>query len=158
MFRVLLIIIFCFVSVLLFGQQSINSLGGNIKNSSGEINYSIGQTIDHIGATTGPSTYNSIQIANEVLTLSTDLFTKKELEISIGPNPFFDHINLNFSDLVDLTNLNFSLFDLEGKQLKSGKISNYSFRINFKNLVPATYILIIQDNFQTSNTYKIVKY
>lgn len=158
MFRVLLITIFCFVSVLLFGQQSINSLGGNLKNSSGEINYSIGQTIDHIGSTIGPSTYNSIQIASEVLTLSTDLFTKKELEISIGPNPFSDHINLHFSDLVDLTNLNFSLFDLKGKQLKSGKISNNNFKVDLNNLKSAAYILIIQDNFQTSNTYKIVKY
>lgn len=149
-----------FISLIILqvnAQQSVNSVGGDLKNSSGQINYSIGQIIDYVDSTNNLAIYNSIQVPKEVLILKSELISPKELKVSLGPNPFSNYVSLNFTELFPNKSLEYMLIDIQGKQLKTGKILNNPFQIDLTDLGAATYFLIIQDELKTSNTYKIVK-
>lgn len=79
--------------------------------------------------------------------LNTQEFVIGENEdVLVYPNPVADYLNINSEK-----EFNYEIFDLNGRQLRSGKASNH--RIDFTSLPKGVYILVLDINI----TKKIVK-
>ncbi len=78
------------------------------------------------------------------------------LSVSAYPNPTTDYLTLEVNEF-ELSKLSFQLYDLQGKLLRSEKITGNQTNIVMSNLLPATYFVkIIQENRELK-TFKIIK-
>lgn len=72
------------------------------------------------------------------------------------PNPTTDYIVLKIRDTA-LENLQYSLFDLNGKTIVSKKITTSSTEINMRNFTIGVYLLKLTKKNQPIKTFKIIK-
>ncbi len=80
-------------------------------------------------------------------------------KIEVYPNPFNDHILLEFSAST-LENLNYSLYDGKGRLVNSdaigSSIGNLNYRINTSDLIPGVYHLVLNSD-EFYQAVKVVK-
>ncbi|PQJ81719.1 T9SS type A sorting domain-containing protein [Polaribacter glomeratus] len=141
-----------FVTNIMLAQETIPSSGGEASGNGGSSNYTIGQVF----YTTNGSISQGVQHAYEFQTLSSPLLTSVNLIASTYPNPTQDFITLKISDST-LENLSYILFDLNGKSIATGEITNTETPINLQNSAIGMYILKIIKKKQTIKTFKIIK-
>lgn len=151
---ILIITLFCLPK--LMAQQNTVASGGNASGSGGLSSYSIGQAV--YGAFTGSngSASQGVQQPIEIFTLSGEEFENITLEAIVFPNPTTSNVTLKISNF-SLDNLNYQLFDIHGKSISTGKISNEETVFNMDNYSAATYILKINSNSKELKTFKIIK-
>lgn len=139
-----------------YAQQAIVASGGNATGTGGISNYSIGQV--SYTATTGStgSVNQGVQQAFEIFTLGTDNFPKITLKMVVYPNPTTSVVNLKV-DEYDFQNLQFQLFDIQGREITKQKVTNSETPIDVQNLPSATYLLQIISENRTIKTFKIIK-
>lgn len=137
-------------------QQSANTSGGNAAGTGGTVNYSVGQ-IDYTSTSgTGGTVSQGTQQAYEIFTLGTDNFSNIKLTMMVYPNPTTSMVNLKIEDYT-LENLKYSLFDIQGRQIESKKITQDETQIQMGNLVSAIYFINVIDNNKILKTFKIIK-
>jgi hypothetical protein len=137
-------------------QQSVNTSGGNAIGTGGTVNYSVGQ-IDYTSTSgTGGTVSQGTQQAYEIFTLGTDDFSNINLTMMVYPNPTPSMVNLKIEDYT-LENLKYSLFDIQGRQIESKKITQDETQIQMGNLVSAIYFINVIDNNKILKTFKIIK-
>ncbi len=152
---ILLLLIGVFASKMQ-AQQSGNTSGGNATGTEGTVNYSVGQ-IDYTSTSgTGGTVSQGIQQAYEIFTLGTDNFSNINLTMMVYPNPTTSMVNLKIEDYAS-ENLKYSLFDIQGRQIESKKITQDETQIQMENLVSAIYFINIIDNNKILKTFKIIK-
>jgi len=137
-------------------QQSTNASGGDASGSGGSAAYSVGQVVytTHTG-TTG-EVAQGVQQPYEI-SVVTGLEEKQiSLNLQAYPNPTSDYLTLNVGNL-ELSNLNFQLFDLGGKIIESKKITNTTETFRMENLPNANYLLKVFNNDKEVKTFKIIK-
>ena len=137
-------------------QQATVTSGGNATGSGGSVSYSIGQVNYTFSTSASGSTNQGVQQPFEIFTLGTDNFQNINLLITVYPNPTVNTIILKI-DNSNLDTLNFQLFDINGKQILSQKISTVETLIDLQNLAAAIYLLKINDTDKTIKTFKIIK-
>jgi hypothetical protein len=121
--------------------------GGTVSNSVGQIVYST-----HIG--TNGSVAQGIQQAFEISTTLGINETSINLEINVYPNPTTDYLTLK----VEITeDLNYQLFDIQGKVIQNKKITENSTTIKLEGLPTATYFLIVTNSQRAVKTFRIIK-
>ena len=138
-------------------QESVNATGGNASGSGGSASYSVGQVVYTTNTGTNGSVAQGVQQPYEI-SVVTGLEDAKGINLSVSayPNPTTDYLTLEVKDF-ELSNLNFQLYDMQGKLLQSEKITSPQTSIVMSNLVPATYFVkVIQDNKEVK-TFKIIK-
>lgn len=137
-------------------QQAVLASGGNATGSGGSISYSIGQ-IDYVMATgTTGSVSAGMQQPFEISTLSGEEFTQIKLEMLVYPNPTTTNVNLKI-DNYDFQEVNYQLFDINGREISNQKITNTETPISLENLNAAIYFLTVSDNNKAIKTFKIIK-
>lgn len=137
-------------------QQAVLASGGNATGSGGSISYSIGQ-IDYITATgTTGSVSQGLQQPFEISTLSGAEFTQIKLEMLVYPNPTTTNVNLKIENY-DFQDLNYQIFDINGREISNQKITNTETTISLENLNAAIYFLTVYDNKKAIKTFKIIK-
>lgn len=137
-------------------QQSVNTSGGNAIGTGGTVNYSVGQ-IDYTSTSgTGGTVSQGTQQAYEIFTLGTDNFSNIKLTMMVYPNPTTSMVNLKIEDYAS-ENLKYSLFDIQGRQIESKKITQDETQIQMGNLVSAIYFINVLDNNKILKTFKIIK-
>lgn len=141
-----------FATTIMLAQETIPASGGEASGNGGTSNYTIGQVF----YTTNGSISHGVQHAYEFQTLSNSLLTSVNLIVSTYPNPTSDFITLKIADST-LENLSYALFDLNGKSIAIGEITNTETPINFQNSAIGMYILKIIQKQQTIKTFKIIK-
>ncbi|MEO8235558.1 MAG: T9SS type A sorting domain-containing protein [Flavobacterium sp.] len=151
---ILIIILFCVPK--LMAQQTTNASGGNASGAGGNSSYAIGQVVytTQTGAT-GIVT-QGVEQPFEIVTLSGAEFTNIKLEAIIYPNPTTVNVTLKISDF-DLENLNYQLYDIQGKLINEGKISNEETILNMGSYSKSTYILKVNSATKELKTFKIIK-
>ena len=92
----------------------------------------------------------------EFFTLGKDDFPEIQLLMTVYPNPTKSSINLNIQNY-SFENLNYQLFDLNGRQIQSQKISNKDTQIQMENLASAIYLLNVTAHSKTLKTFRIIK-
>jgi hypothetical protein len=152
---------FLFLIVLLatqfvYSQEVISASAGLATGSLGSGSYTVGQVFytTHTAATGSVS--QGVQQPFEIQTLSNPALTTVNLTAVTYPNPTKDFIILKITDSA-LHNLRYSLFDVNGKALASGLITESSTQIQLKHLAIGAYILKVSQQNESLKTFKILK-
>jgi hypothetical protein len=152
---------FLFLIVLLatqfvYSQEVISASAGSATGSLGSGSYTVGQVFytTHTAATGSVS--QGVQQAFEIQTLSNPALTTVNLTAVTYPNPTKDFIILKITDSA-LHNLRYTLFDVNGKTIASGLITESSTQIQLKYLAIGAYILKVSQQNESLKTFKILK-
>jgi hypothetical protein len=138
------------------GQTAISASGGNAESTDGSLSYTIGQVF-YKEATDSNFTVNAgVQQAFEISEVLSITNPESNFSITLYPNPATDFINITLNGDNNLS-ANYSLIDLNGRTINSGKIDSLNKRINISELESATYLLTLITTDNQIKTYKILK-
>jgi hypothetical protein len=149
------------LSALLFAfqlsaQNNFTAGGGEIKGEGGSVSQSIGQlsytTIgdDNYQATQGLIQVYEIQVIGGIENTEIGLF------YNAYPNPVAEELTLMVENY-DKQQLEYELFDVLGKRIGSGKITDKMTLISTVDLIPAAYFLHVMHRGKAEKSFKIVK-
>ncbi len=143
-------------------QTSTNATGGNASGSGGTVSYSVGQVAYQTHTGTSGSVSEGVQQPYEISAV-TGLEEAKGINLSVSayPNPTTDYLTLEIEGEVK-TQYIASLYDMNGKLLRSEKITGKQTSIVMSNLVPATYFVKVTVKtqgiaYQEVKTFKVIK-
>ena len=138
-------------------QTSVNATGGDALGSGGSASYSVGQVVYTTNTGTNGSVAQGVQQPYEI-SVVTGLEEAKGINLSVSayPNPTTDYLTLEVKD-VELLNLHFQMYDMNGKLLQNEKITGNQTSIVMSNLVPATYFVKVIQGNKEFKTFKIIK-
>lgn len=150
-------------TILIFGlsnlqaQETIPATGGEA-TGTGSASYTVGQVVytAHTG-TNGNSIIHGVQQPFEI-SVVTGIPEAEGINLSISayPNPVSDFLIISVENF-ELSILNIQLFDINGKLLKSKKITADKTEIATTNLTAGTYFLKVTDNKKVIKLFKIIK-
>jgi hypothetical protein len=140
----------------IISQEIISSTNGDSSGSGGSSSYTIGQVFFNTIESDNGSLFQGVQQPFEFQTLSTPALLTVQLTAVTYPNPTTDFVLLKILDTA-LENLQYTLFDLNGKTIVSKKINSFSTKITMKNFAIGMYLLKITKNNQPLKTFKIIK-
>ena len=128
-------------SELLYSQQTVPASEGEAMGSVGSSSYTVAQ---------------GLQQTFEFQTLSNPMLLSVQLTTVTYPNPTTDFVVLKITDSA-LKNLQYTLFDLNGKTIVSKPITTSSTEIDMKNFSTGMYLLKLTKKDQPLKTFKIIK-
>jgi hypothetical protein len=139
-----------------YSQEAIPVSGGEAAGSGGSGSYTVGQVFYTTHTTTAGSVSQGVQHPFEFQTLSNPELITVNLTAVTYPNPTKDFIILKITDSA-LHNLRYTLFDVNGKAIASGSITESSTQVQMKYLAIGAYILKVSQQHQSLKTFKILK-
>ena len=152
----LLIVSMFYISVI-FAQEANPASGGNSTGTGGTVSYSVGQMVYTTYTGSNGSVAQGVQQPFEI-TVETAIDEAKDITLScnVYPNPTTDILNLNISNF-SLSNVQYYLYDLNGRVLKSDKVEKAITSISMENLKISSYFLKITQGNMLVKTFKIIK-
>jgi hypothetical protein len=138
-----------------YGQTSVVASGGEVKNTSGSISYSIGQVAYQSVSNTSGSVSQGVQHAFEISTLSLEE-NKFNFKLNAFPNPTTENLNLRVGNYKQ-EKLAYKLIDLEGKVISEAPMLSEETTIDMKQLPVATYFVEVHNEGKKVQTFKIIK-
>ncbi|MES2812021.1 MAG: T9SS type A sorting domain-containing protein [Bacteroidota bacterium] len=151
---IVLFMLFCLPKMM--AQQTVNASGGNATGAGGSSSYSIGQITFNEQTGAGGSINQGVQQSFEIFTLSGAEFESIKLEAVVYPNPTVSNVSLKISSF-PLDNLSYELFDIQGKMMRNGAITNEETVFSMESYPATIYILKINSNNKELKTFKIIK-
>ena len=141
-------------------QQTVPASGGDASGSGGSVSYSVGQLFFMTYEGTSGSVSEGVQQPYEISVVTgIDKAEGIELRASAYPNPVSDYLILSIeNDHFD--NLEFRLFDVNGKLLSHGKITGREITIPMTGLISGNYFLKVIQTMPVPldvKTFKIIK-
>ncbi len=152
---ILLTIFSILVSNFLFSQNVISASGGNA-SGSGSSSFTVGQLIVSSNTGSNGSVLNGVQQSIELFTLVNPSFKTLTLKAVTFPNPTKDKIILSLVDN-ELSELFFTVFDVNGRLLKKGKVNKQNTTIAMKSFPAGIYLLKVHQNKKSLKVFKIIK-
>lgn len=140
---------------LALGQSTIATSGGDATGSGGTFSYSVGQLV-YTTHTGNGSIIQGVQQSFELFPLSNTDLTTIQLTAITYPNPTSNYVVLEITN-ADLTNLSYSLYDLQGRSVSKGIVNQSNTQINMQRLPTGMYVLRVNRNSQELKTFKIIK-
>lgn len=141
----------------ILAQESIPASGGNASGSGGSVSYTVGQVVYTTNTGTNGSVAQGVQQPYEISVVTgIEQFKNINLTCTAFPNPTTDFLTLKIEGDIH-THFIASLFDLNGKLLKTTDIENSEAIIPMGIYVPATYFLRVTNNNQEIKSFKIIK-
>lgn len=152
--RKIFILLFCSCSVLALGQYQdvISAAGNSFKNSTGSIIFTIGESIPALNGDNVLIAHGFEQSLKPVVGFNDHIYSDNA--IKVYPNPAGDFVILKVEKLQDLE---YRLFDLNGRLLLLGKIVNTESELDLSRLTPSLYILKLYRGKDETAIYKIIK-
>jgi len=151
-----LTLLFFSILQLSHAQETIPSTGGNASGTGGATSYTVGQLVYTTNISTTGSVSQGVQQAFEFQTLSNPGLLAAQLTAVTYPNPTTDFIVLKITDTM-LENLQYTLFDINGKTIDSNPVKTSSTEIPMKNLSIGMYLLKLTKKNKPLKTFKIIK-
>jgi hypothetical protein len=139
-----------------YSQEAIPASGSEATGSGGSGSYTVGQVFYTAHTAASGSVSQGVQHPFEFQTLSNPALTSVNLTAVTYPNPTKDFIILKITDSA-LHNLRYTLFDVNGKAIASGSITEASTQVQMKHLAIGAYILKVSQQHQSLKTFKILK-
>ena len=140
-------------SIVSFSQQNTVTTGGDASGSNGSISYTVGQ-IDYLNASGSNGSINEgVQQPYEFFT--TGIGEINLIQVELYPNPTNEFVILSIQNLLD--NLDYSLYDLNGKIILTGKIDSKKTLLDFRQMANGEYLLHIQQEKKQMKSLKIIK-
>jgi hypothetical protein len=138
----------------LHAQENAVTTGGEATGAGGTASYSVGQVVYTTNTGTNGSVAQGVQQPYEISTTVGINETSINLELSVYPNPTTDYLTLKVEDN---TELNYQLYDSQGKIIENKKVTANSTTISMEALPKSIYFLNVTDNNQVVKTFKIIK-
>ncbi|NHM00595.1 T9SS type A sorting domain-containing protein [Flavobacterium difficile] len=139
-----------------FAQKDIVFSGGNGSGPGGSVSFTFGQiAVTEISGTNGKMS-QGVQQPIEIYTLSSEQFML-DYQIGLFPNPAIHSITLTLDKYEELNQITYLMFDVTGKLVRNGKLTNNETIINVSDLASATYFLNMLDGGKLIKTFKIIK-
>lgn len=141
-------------------QESVNATGGNSSGDGGSASYSVGQVVYSTNTGTNGSVTEAVQQPYEISTLTGVEEAKGiNLTFSAYPNPTADFLTLNIdaSTTLSIESMSYQLYVIDGKLLRSEKITGNTTSIAMSDLAPATYFLKVFRGNKKVKTFKIIR-
>lgn len=156
-FLSLCILFFCINKV--EAQQAIVSSGSSqIESEGGSISYSVGQISYSYTESLNGSISEGVQQAYLIEVVSAvDAYRKIKLECKAYPNPTTDILYLKTENLI-LEKLEYSIYSFSGHLLKEGIVDNSLIQIDMRQYISAMYLLKVTREGKDCITFKIVKH
>lgn len=133
-------------------QQAIVGAGGEASGSGGSASYSVGQPFYTTkGSTT--TTADGVQQAYDFY-LNMDQVAGNNIAMQMYPNPTVRDVQLVVETIEDLE---WRLFDVNGKLITQNSITATTSTIPMNNLVTGTYLLQVVRENQLVQSFKIIK-
>jgi hypothetical protein len=152
-----LVLIYFILSTMIAKSQTATMASGGVGTGSGGMfTYIVGQVYYTTITGSNGSAVQGIQhvyLMNAVSGLNEHQIS---LEMKAYPNPTPGDLTLTIGDL-ELSSLQFQLYDSMGKLIERKKITSRSETIRMENLASATYFLKIINNTEEVKTFKIIK-
>ena len=137
-------------------QETIPTSGGEATGSGGTVSYSVGQLLSNMNIGSNGTVTQGVQQTIEFVVLSNPELIALTLSAVTYPNPTTDYIVLSLTDAT-LTDLSYTMFDLQGRLVTKAKVEQEATQIAMKNLAIGVYILKLNQNNQELKTFKIIK-
>jgi hypothetical protein len=137
-------------------QETIPTSGGEATGSGGTVSYSVGQLLSNMNIGSNGTVTQGVQQTIEFVVLSNPELIALTLSAVTYPNPTTDYIVLSLTDAT-LTDLSYTMFDLQGRLVTKAKVEQEATQIAMKNLAIGVYILKVNQNNQELKTFKIIK-
>jgi hypothetical protein len=80
---------------------------------------------------------------------------EEEGKILLYPNPVQDELNLRID--IPIQDLSYRIFDLNGRQIRTGRIHSETMQIPMQNFQKGTYVLRVERSGQIIQSFKIIK-
>jgi hypothetical protein len=156
LFKICLTLLFILIFINTHAQDVIDASGSVANGSGGSTSYSIGQITYKSDSGSGEIVTQGVQHAFELFVLDVSNTINLKYQIKIYPNPTVDNLIIKISD-INLKNLTYYLYDVNGKLLKSQKINQNDTIISMKKFQTAIYFLNIFDTSKQIKSFKIIK-
>ena len=147
----ILITVCFFVVNFCTAQTVINSAGGDVRNETASVSWSLGQTFYNIN--------EGVQHPYEIMIITgIDDMKAISLNIAVYPNPTSDFLELKINEQeFDYKTGYYLISDINGKLLKSEKINDAFTLISMEKYPKGIYTVEIKTNNKTVSTFKIIK-
>ena len=140
---------------LVFGQNSINTAGGDVSNTSGSVSYSIGQVAYQTTSNASGSVSQGVQQTYVISTLEL-VENAFNFSLSAFPNPTQENLHLRVGNF-NKEQLTYKLIDTEGKLLNQGEILTQETDLDMRQYAVATYFVEVHHAGKKAQTFKIIK-
>lgn len=140
----------------LHAQQQTVTTGGKATGINGSVTYSVGELIIPDSKGPGGSLSGGLQLPYEISVITSLPRIDMILSASVFPNPTTNTVQLKIADPF-LSSYRYSLYDSEGRLLKSAQIRNTITEIELGSYSRSFFILTIQNNNRQLKSFKIVK-
>jgi hypothetical protein len=129
---------------LMYSQQTIPTSGGDATGSGGSSSYTVGQLV--YTTNTGSGTVSQgVQQSIELFTLSNPELTTVNVTAVTYPNPTTDVVVLALTD-ANLIGISDVLYDLKGRAVGKGVVTQNNTQIGMQRLAIGTYLLKVNQN------------
>ena len=156
MIKTILLTLFFFITQIIFSQETLSTSGGNASGLGGSSSFTVGQVFYTSKSSITGFVSQGVQQAFEIQTLSNPDLLTVQLKAVTYPNPTTDYVVLKITDTA-LENLQYTIFDVNGKTIISKKITTSSTKITMKNYSIGMYLLKLTKENQPIKTFKIIK-
>ena len=154
--KITLLAVLSFATQLIYTQETNPVSGGEVTGVGGSVSYTVGQTLYTTYTSEAGSLHQGIQQAFEFVTLSNPALTAVTLKAVAYPNPTTEFIILSLKD-GNLTGISYAMYDLLGRFVSKGTVTQSETKIAMKNLPIGVYMLKVDQNNQALKTFKIIK-
>jgi hypothetical protein len=137
-------------------QEAIPASGGDASGSGGTLSFTVGQLVYSSNSGSNGSVAEGVQQPYEISTTVGIELSTISLDFIAYPNPTINNIVLSIKDF-NTEKLNYQLYDMSGKLLKSNKVNAINTTIDMSELPVSNYVLNINNDSSTIKSFKIIK-
>ena len=141
-----------FLGPIIFAQEVISSQGESFTNTSGSIDFTIGEAVIFTGTDGNNTITQGFHQTNWNLVEVIDYASN--YEAIIYPNPSSEEIHVKTNDY---DNTSYTLYDLNGKIVLENLLNQNISIIKVKQLAPGKYTLTLRRDKQLLKTFKLIK-
>jgi hypothetical protein len=138
-----------------FAQEVLAPSGGAGQNSSGSISYTFGELVIDTQTSSNTTITQGFHQTQIVVTAITEP-SMPGFRVVVFPNPANDFVTLKI-EKGEIQNVEFVLFDAQGKFLLKGKLTDTEQKVSFEQLNTGNYVIKIFKNGREIQAFKIVK-
>jgi hypothetical protein len=133
----------------------IGSDGGHSRNNQFSLDYTIGEVVTEFGEDTLNNVHLTQGFQQTMLAIVSVEEHVQDIEIDVYPNPTVDYLNVSIPVLQE--DMQFALYDMQGKLIEQQKINSKAFTIGFSNQSTGNYLLVFSTKDQRIKTLQVQK-
>ena len=143
------------IETVVFGQNSVNTVGGEVYNKTGSVSFSIGQVVNENIINTTGAVSQGVQQAFEITVLNLEE-NKLNLSLSAFPNPTQSQLILKIGNY-NSEKLKYNIISSSGTLLGQGSIYSSETVIDLQQLPKALYFIEVHQESTKIQAFRIIK-